>query len=80
MSWVPARVDEEKIVFLGCHSVFSNLHSSPFTLDNINYNCVEQRIQSQKAAIFDDDVLHSKIMRESNPYKVKRLGFQSEKF
>ena len=68
------RTDDEKIIFLGCHSVFSNLHTAHFHLDNINYNCVEQRIQSAKTSMFDDDITHHKIMRELNPYKIKKLG------
>ena len=68
------RTDDQKIIFLGCHSVFSNLHSSHFVIDNISYNCVEQRIQSEKAGLFNDDITQAKIMRELNPYKIKKLG------
>ena len=74
------KADAEKIIFLGCHSVFSNLHYSPFTIDNVSYNCVEQRIQSAKAELFDDDVSHAKIMRELNPYKIKKFGSKIRNF
>ena len=69
------RVDSEKVLFLRMHSVFSNLHSALFTLDNIRYNCVEQYLQSEKAKLFDDDLCHARIMRETNPFKIKKAGF-----
>ena len=74
------KADEDKIIFLGCHSIFSNFHSSPFVLDSTHYNCVEQWIQSQKAALFNDDLSHSKIMCEHNPYKIKKLGSKIRNF
>ena len=70
----------DKTIFLGCHSVFSNLHYSPFTIDNIIYNCVEQRLQCMKVVLFDDDKTHAKIMRESNPYKIMKLGSKIKGF
>ena len=72
--------DDEKIIFLRCHSVFSNLYPSQFSIDNVTYNCVEQRIQSAKAALFNDDQLHHHIMRETNPYKIKKLGSKGKNF
>ena len=68
------RSNENKTIFLGMHSVFSNLHPAHFSLDNIEYNCVEQMLQSEKASLFDDDISHARIMREQNPYKIKKLG------
>ena len=43
------RNDDSKVIFLGMHSVFSNLHPCNFTVNNIQYNCAEQYIQSQKS-------------------------------
>ena len=62
------RMDQNKILFLGSHSPFSNLHHSPFRVNNTMYNCAEQYIQSGKAALFNDDVAHAKIMQETNSY------------
>ena len=70
----------DKTIFLGCHSVFSNLHYSPFTMDNVMYSCVEQRLQCMKAVIFDDDKNHAKIMKETNPFKMKKLGSKVKNF
>ena len=61
-------------MFLGMHSVFSNLHLSAFTVDNVHYSSAEQMIQSSIAGLFNDDVTQAKIMNEHNPYKIKKLG------
>ena len=66
--------DSETTIFLGSHSAFSNLYGCKITIDNVSYDSVEQYIQSEKAKVFDDDTCHSRIMRESNPYKIKKLG------
>ena len=63
-----------KIVFLGSHSVYSNLYRCAFNVDNILYNSTEQFIQSEKAKLFDDDISEPKIMQEKNPYAIKKLG------
>ena len=68
------RSDSEKTIFFGIHLIFSNMHTARFSVENVTYNCVEQMLQSQKAAYFNDDISHAKIMRESNPYKMKKLG------
>ena len=68
------RSDENKILFLGSHSPYSNLHPVNFQVNNVQYNCSEQFIQSEKAKLFDDDVAQSRIMGEKNPYKIKKLG------
>ena len=55
-------------------SPFSNLYPVDIRIDNISYNSAEQYIQSEKARLFDDDIAHSRIMRECNPYRVKTIG------
>ena len=44
------------------------------------FNSLEQYIQSEKAHIFDDDATHYKIMKEKNPYKIKKLGSKVHDF
>ena len=41
------RKDDEKNLqlFLGCHSPFSNLYLTNFSVDNVTYLCVEQYLQ-----------------------------------
>ena len=74
------RCDQNAIVFQGVHSVYSNLHPADFTLEKTKYNCVEQYYQSKKAQLFDDDAALSKIMCETNPYRIKKLGMKIRKF
>ena len=74
------RRNEDTILFLGSHSVLSNLHYSPLCLDNTRYNSVEQYYQSEKAMLFDDDRTHSKIMSETNPYRIMKLGSRVRNF
>ena len=66
--------DDSKTIFLGSHSPYSNLYQSNFVINKCKYNCVEQYFQSSKAAALEDDASHFKIMQESNPYRIKRLG------
>ena len=68
------RKDNDKLIFLGMHSVYSNFHPAGFTLNNIKYSSAEQFIQSEKAALFNDDITQAKILSEHNPYKIKKLG------
>ena len=66
--------DNKTLLFLGSLSPFSNLYQSKFCINNVKYSRVEQYLQSEKAALFDDDATHYKIMKESNRYKIKQLG------
>jgi ribA/ribD-fused uncharacterized protein len=60
--------------FFGPASPFSNMHRSPFVIDGVEYSCVEQWMQSQKAVVFGDHRVLSLIMDEKDPKKMKRLG------
>ena len=66
--------NNDTIAFLGMHSIYSNFYPSEFRLENKTYNSAEQMIQAEKAALFDDDIALSKILAESNPYKIKKIG------
>ena len=76
------RFDDQTgtLLFFGSHSPYSNLYPCSFVLDNVKYNSVEQYLQSEKAKLFDDDVVAAKIMKEPNPYKIKKLGSKIKKF
>ena len=47
----------ETLLFFGMHSVFSNLHPVNFKVNNVTYSSVEQMLQSEKAAVFNDDIM-----------------------
>ena len=72
--------DTKKTLLFGIHSVFSNLHPARLQVENVSYNCTKQTIQSQKAAFFNDDISHAKIMQESNPYKMKKISTRIHNF
>ena len=74
------KSDENTVLFLGSLSPLSSMYSTQFTMDNVTYNSTEQFIQSQKAALFDDDLSHAMIMKEENPYKMKKLGSKVKHF
>ena len=74
------KVDDNATIFLGSHSPFSNLYSASVRVENTEYSCNEQFIQCAKAAIFDDDESQARILRETNPYKMKKLGSKVKNF
>lgn len=60
--------------FYGPTLPFSNMHQSPFVIDSVEYSCVEQYMQAQKAMVFGDDNCYFAIMLEKNPKAMKRFG------
>lgn len=74
------KKNETTIAFFGPHSVFSNFHSASFIENQVRYNCSEQMIQAEKAAMFGDKVALQQIMKESDPYKIKGLGSRVKGF
>ena len=58
----------------------SQFHKSPFTVDEYTYNCGEQAMMHQKALLFDDLVTAQKILVETKPASIKRLGRQVKHF
>ena len=70
----------DKEIFLGTHSPLSNLFMTDFKINNVQYNCAEQFIQSEKVMMFNDDATAAKIMTATNPYRMKNLGDKVKKF
>jgi len=52
----------------------SNWEYSPFKLEGIRYNCVEQYMMAEKARLFGDHSTLKRIMSSSDPATQKRLG------
>jgi len=46
----------------------------PFTIDGITYNCCEQYMMAEKAAVFGDADLHGQILAAISPREQKELG------
>lgn len=54
--------------------VFSQWHATRFTVDGLDYNCAEQWMMVNKAALFDDHDRAVAIMATDDPAEQKRLG------
>lgn len=52
----------------------SNWEHSPFVIDGVTYNCVEQWMMAEKARVFGDEHTRSLIMSAADPAEQKRLG------
>lgn len=65
----------------GKYKSFSNFYLSPFEDDEGNkYSCSEQYFMAKKAKKFKDDVTYKKIMKETDPSKIKKLGREVKNF
>jgi ribA/ribD-fused uncharacterized protein len=69
------------------HGPFSNFYPCVFTCSLtfrpevvLTFNCSEQALMANKAALFNDNVCLDKIMATSSPIAIKRLGRQVKKF
>ena len=56
------------------NGVFSNWYDSPFVIDNIRYNHVEQYIMAEKARVFNDTESYDAILKAVTPKECKNLG------
>ena len=59
---------------------FSNWYICSFTVDEINYNCLEQFMMAEKARLFGDKEVWSKIVNTSSQKAMKALGRQVKNF
>lgn len=71
---------EEFTFFWSNKSPFSNWYKAGFKLEDIEFNCTEQYMMYQKAQLFSDEDIASKILKTSNPGKQKDLGRQVKNF
>lgn len=59
---------------------FSNWYKSPFTIDGIQYNTVEQHMMYNKALCFKDLATAELILKTLDPAKQKALGRSVKNF
>ncbi len=79
---IVARQDKEEkpeirdgyVLFWG--SWPSNFWASPFVLDGVRWNCVEQWMHAEKARLFRDEETRDKIIASPYPMSQKDLGRQ----
>ena len=74
------RFSENHVLFSGRESVLSNFHESPFTAGGRKFSSMEQYLCFKKADLFNDRDISERIMRESDPGKIKQLGKQVKHF
>lgn len=78
----------EYVFFWGHHSktgqvtkaCFSQWYPCTFEVDGITYNCAEQYMMAEKARVFSDEEVFSKILATSNPKDIKALGREVKNF
>ena len=61
-------------------SCFSQWWTSPFVVDDVRYNTAEHWMMAQKALLFDDNEVFTKIIAVNSPAEVKALGRQVRNF
>ena len=59
---------------------FSQWYPCAFEVDGITYNCAEQYMMAEKARVFNDEEVLSKILVTSNPKDIKALGREVKNF
>jgi ribA/ribD-fused uncharacterized protein len=64
-------------LFYGSKDVYSNFYRASFVIDDIQYNCVEQYFQYQKAITFGAYETAEKILNTTSPTVQKSLGRKS---
>lgn len=68
------RVTDDEIIYRGDRTIFSNFFPAPFRLDGIDFEHVEQFYQYSKACHHEDDPTAERILKLSNPWRIKVLG------
>lgn len=62
------------------YACFSNWYPAMFDADGYTYFSSEQYMMHQKALLFNDTKIASKIMEEQDPRQIKRLGRKVKPF
>lgn len=58
----------------------SQWYPSTFAVDGMTYNCAEQYMMAEKARIFGDEAVRTKILAASDPSVIKKLGRKVSNF
>jgi ribA/ribD-fused uncharacterized protein len=67
-------------LFANGYSLLSNLHHTPFVVNNVRYRNVEQFVWAQKALLFQDYLAYQCIMEEWSPRKYKDFRIKNFDF
>ena len=71
---------EKFTFFFGKDSPFSQWHPARFEVDGVTYNCAEQYMMHQKAVLFGDEAMATKILKSDDPKEQKALGRKVSNF
>lgn len=71
-------MSEEFCLFWG--GCFSQWYKADMTIDNVEYNCCEQFMMSEKAKLFYDEDSRAFIMMSKNPREQKAIGRRVKNF
>ena len=82
VEWAKNEVIPEFLFFWGHHNKNNKITKSclsqwwpcKFKSNNIEYNCAEQYMMSEKAKLFKDEKAYQLIIKESSQAKIKKLG------
>lgn len=58
----------------------SQWSKSYFTVDGIHYNCAEQYMMAEKARLMKDEYTRQRILSETDPHEIKKLGKEVQNF
>ena len=56
------------------YNFLSQWYSCMFTVEGVEYNCMEQYMMAKKALVFHDIIAYHQIMAAADPQKIKELG------
>ena len=73
-------ITETAVLFYGCSDVFSNWYSCQFEYNGHQFKNSEQAMMYAKASLFKCKSSINKILKTSDPYKVKKIGRQVTNF
>ncbi len=67
-------VSDAFVMFWKPPAPFSQWTYSPFEIDGVRYNCVEQYMMAAKARLFGDMAMEKQILRAESPRAQQKLG------
>ena len=70
-----AKVMDKSVIFYSSKCPLSNWNIDyPFSIGHKEYICIEQRVQEKKCSMFGDIATAEKIMDETDPQKMRKIG------
>ena len=77
---VAIQEKNDTLLFYRSDAYLSNFYNAPMTIENIEYQCVEQFFTAEKARTFGDHGTVNRIMDSNSPSEMKFLGRNTKGF